>query len=84
MNLELTTSTIVGLSYLISVPYVIWRIIKRYNKTSLDGVIGTTPGFDGIIFICGAPFWMIVDLIISWVMMVIEYRKSKKQDKQVL
>lgn len=84
MNLELTTGTIVGLAYLISVPYVIWRIIKRYSKTSLDGVIGTTPGFDSVIFIAAAPFWMVVDLVITWVMMFIEYRKNKKQDKEVL
>lgn len=79
MNLELTTATIVGLAYLISVPYVIWRMIKRYSKTSLDGVIGTTPGFDTIIFVGAAPFWMVVDLIITWVMMAIQYTKSKRK-----
>ena len=72
-------STIIGISYLISVPYVIWKLIKRNKKTSLDGVIGITPGFDGLVFIGTAPFWMLADLIATWVILFIEHRKSKKE-----
>ena len=83
MNLELTQSTLIGISYLVAVPYVLWRMFARYSKTSLDGVIGTTPGFDTIIFVCIAPVWMVLDLIITWIMKIIEYRKSMKENKTI-
>lgn len=71
-------TTIIGICYLISIPYVIWRIIKRYEKTSFDGVIGATPGFDFTIFITFAPFWMAADLIATWSIMIYDYIKLKK------
>lgn len=75
----MSLTTILGICYLISVPYVIWRMIKRYSKTSIDGVTGMTPGFDSLIFVSTAPFWMVVDLIATWVILFIEYRKNKKE-----
>jgi hypothetical protein len=76
MSLE----TMIGISYLITVPYVIWRLIKRYDKTSLDGVIGPTPGFDGIMFILGAPFWTVIDLIVNTIQF---FNKTKNYDEKI-
>ena len=61
------------LIWLVSITYVIHRMIGSNDKKSLDGVIGNTPGFDAIIFIWAAPFFMVVDLTARWV----TYIKSK-------
>ncbi|MEI6297065.1 MAG: hypothetical protein WCO84_05490 [bacterium] len=60
--------------WLLSIVYVIYKMIGSNDKKSLDGVIGNTPGFDAIIFIWGAPFFMLVDLAARW----ITYIKSKE------
>ena len=54
-----------------------WRLFKRYKKTSHDGVIGVTPGLDLIAVIFLAPILTIVDIVVSWVMMVNTYYKNK-------
>ncbi len=60
--------------WLASIAYVIHRMIGSNDRKSLDGVIGITPGFDAIIFIWAAPFFMLVDLAARW----ITYIKSKE------
>jgi hypothetical protein len=60
--------------WLVSITYIIYRMIGSNDKKSLDGVIGNTPGFDSIIFIWGAPFFTLVDLLARW----ITYIKSKE------
>ena len=59
--------------YLISVLYCLWRIFKRYNKSSLDGIVGVTPALDTLIILFLAPLFMIVDLIVTY----IQFRKDK-------
>jgi hypothetical protein len=64
---------IIGIIWVISIVYVIARMLKSNNKKSLDGVIGNTPGFDAVIFIWGAPFFALIDLGARW----ITYMKEK-------
>ena len=65
---------ILGTIWIISSIYIIYKMIKSNERKSLDGVHGTTPGFDAIVFICGAPFFALVDLGLSW----FSYIKYKK------
>jgi hypothetical protein len=46
--------------------YCFVRLFKSYEKKSLDGVIGVTPGFDTLVFLAGAPLFTVVDLGIRW------------------
>lgn len=62
--MELNDNTIIGICYLISVPYVTWKLVKRLNQTSLDGVIGASTGWE-FFFLLAAPIWMALDLIIT-------------------
>jgi len=78
MNLELTDNQMVGIAYLISVPYVLWRMITRYGNSSLDGVIGTTPGFDALIYVGVAPAWMVLDILVTGIMKIVRRIKAKK------
>lgn len=52
--------------WVVSVVYVIIRLIISNTNKSHDGVTGNTPAFDAIIFICGAPFFALVDLAARW------------------
>jgi len=65
------------IGYFLCVVYCMWRLFKRYKKTSHDGVIGVTPGLDLIAVIFLAPILTIVDIVVSWVMMVNTYYKNK-------
>lgn len=56
-----------GIIWIVSIIYVITRMIESNKKKSLDGVIGNTPGFDAIVFVWGAPFFALVDLGARWI-----------------
>jgi hypothetical protein len=58
---------LLGIIYVISSVYCLWRMLKRYNKSSLDGIIGISPAFDTFVIIMFAPLLMVVDLIITWI-----------------
>ena len=64
--------------------YCIWRFVKRYNKTSHDGVIGMYPAFDAFMALLFAPLFTIVDIIVTWVYMYIEWKQNKDNDKKIL
>ena len=68
---------VLGLVYVVSIAYCVWRLVKRYNKSSHDGVTGPTPGMDifGIVFL--APILMVVDIITTWIIMIRRYYKNK-------
>ena len=62
------------ITYIVSITYCVWRFKKRYQKTSLDGVIGVTPGLDTIGLICIAPLLMLGDVIAT----AVQYIRKKK------
>lgn len=83
----MSLTMIIGLSYLVSIPYCIWKLIKRYKRVSLDGITGYTPGLDIITVIFAGPLFMVVDLIAIWIIMILDCQKNKKDEshkKQVL
>jgi allophanate hydrolase subunit 1 len=51
--------------HIVAVAYCMWRILKRYKKSSLDGVIGTSPGLDTLAVVFLAPLLMPLDLLIT-------------------
>lgn len=54
-----------GLVWVVSIIYNYIHLIPAYEKHSLDGVIGNTPGFDAVVFTVGAPLFASADLLIS-------------------
>lgn len=63
--------------------YCLWRFIKRYRRTSLDGVIGVYPGLDVLMAIMLAPLLCITDIIVTWVYMIIEWKKTNENRRKV-
>ena len=65
------------LFHVICIFYCLWRLRVRYNKVSTDGVTGISPGLDTIMVIFLAPILAIIDVIVSWVTLVIKYHNQK-------
>lgn len=51
--------------YTLSLLYCIWRFKKRSDRTSLDGVIGTSPGLETVAAVILAPILAIGDLVVT-------------------
>ena len=59
--------------YAVALAYCVWRIIKRYNRTSLDGVVGTGPATETLAYAICPVFFAIIDLVVTF----IKYIKNK-------
>jgi len=55
--------------------YCMYRLFKRANKTSLDGVIGVHPGIDMLFVVVLAPIFAIADIIAT---VIIKSNKGEK------
>lgn len=62
--------------YPICLGYWAWRSMKRWSKSSLDGVIGASPGTDMIAAVFLAPILAPIDMGISVVQYLIRKIKS--------
>lgn len=65
--------------YFLSVIYCLWRINKRYKKSSHDGIVGMTPELDIIAVLFLGPVLAFVDIVVSWTIMVYTYYKNRKE-----
>jgi hypothetical protein len=63
--------------------YIEWRLFKRYNQMSHDGVTGSTPGLDAFGLILIAPIIAIIDITYSWFLLIREFYQ-KKNNKDVI
>ena len=62
--------------YLLSVVYCIIKLQKRYEKISLGGGIGVSPGLDVLMVVLLAPMLMAVDVALTWIRL---YKESHKE-----
>jgi len=67
------------LIWILSVVYCIWKLIKGYKRNSMDGVTGVTSGLETIMILIFAPLFMAVDLVVTWVMIIVTSREKNKQ-----
>lgn len=70
--------------YITSIAYCLWRVIKSYNRTSMDGVIGPSPGLDTIMLIVFAPVLAVVDVSLTWIRLVKEAEESRIKKNKFL
>lgn len=59
--------------YIISLIYCMFKILNRYKESSLDGVIGITPGLDTIVIVLLCMILFPIDLFLT----LRNYVKSK-------
>lgn len=57
--------------------YCAWRTYVRTQKTSLDGVIGSYPGFDMLMAIVLGPILAPIDICISFVQLYIKAERVR-------
>jgi len=70
----------IWLVWLVSIAYCIYRLSKRYKKSSLDGITGYQPGLDMLAVLVMAPVLMIVDMIVN---LYRHFRDEKKENSSI-
>ena len=66
----------IWLLYLASMVYCIIKLQQRYEKTSLGGGIGVSPGLDVLMVVALAPILTIVDVSLTWIRL---YKESHRE-----
>ena len=64
--------------YVFSIAYCLYRLYKRYEKSSLDGVIGVTPGLDVLAVMALAPILMVADVTVNMYRGIKKYYNGRK------
>lgn len=59
--------------WIASIVYCIWKLSKRYKKSSLDGITGYQPGLDLLAVLVLGPVLAVGDIIVN------SYRYLKKK-----
>ena len=77
------SSNMYWIFHVICMVYCLWRLIKRSNKVSLDGVIGTTPGLDTIMVCVLAPILAIVDIVITWMKLYKDAERARIDNNKI-
>lgn len=65
--------------HIVCAVYCLWRIIRRYNLTSSDNVIGVSPGLDTIMVIILAPILAVVDISLTWIRLYKEAEEVRRE-----
>ncbi len=64
----------IWLVWIVSIAYCIYKLSKRYKKSSLDGITGYQPGLDLLAIIVIGPILAIADIVVD----IYRYFKNKK------
>jgi hypothetical protein len=67
------------LIWILCAVYCVWRLTVRYKKSSIDGVIGASPGLDTLMVILLAPLLAIIDISLTWIRMVKDAEEAKRR-----
>jgi hypothetical protein len=63
--------------YIVSIAYCLWRMTKGYKKAfGVNNPIGPTPGLETLFILCFAPVLAAVDITLTWVRKIKEYRED--------
>lgn len=53
--------------WVLSAIYCLYKLHKRSRSTSLDGVIGHTPGLEVIMVVLLGPLLAVIDMSLTWI-----------------
>lgn len=63
--------------YIVSIAYCLWRMTKGYTKAfGANNPIGPTPGLETLFILCFAPVLAAVDITLTWVRKIKEYKED--------
>ena len=63
--------------YIVSIAYCLWRMTRGYKKAfGRNNPIGPTPGLETLFILCFAPILAAVDITLTWIRKIKEYKED--------
>ena len=75
-------NNLIILIWILSSVYCVYKLDKRTRNSSLDGVIGYSPGLNVIMAIILGPLLAVVDIILTWIRIYKEAEETKKRNQK--
>ena len=78
-------NNIVIFVWILSSIYCLYKLFKRSKLTSLDGVIGYSPGLEVIMVLALGPLLAVIDISLTWINIYKEAEEARRrQDRRIM
>jgi hypothetical protein len=68
--------------WIVSAVYCLYKLFKRSKNTSLDGVIGYSPGLEVVMVLLLGPLLAVIDISLTWIRIYKEAEEARRRTKQ--
>jgi hypothetical protein len=68
--------------WIVSAVYCLYKLYKRSKNTSLDGVIGYSPGLEVVMVLLLGPLLAVIDISLTWIRIYKEAEEARRRTKQ--
>ena len=65
--------------WILSAVYCLYKLHKRSKSTSLDGVIGHTPGLEVIMVVLLGPLLALIDVSLTWIRIYKDAEEARRR-----
>ena len=66
--------------WILSAIYCLYKLFKRSKLTSLDGVIGYSPGLEVIMVLALGPLLAVIDISLTWINIYKEAEEARRRN----
>jgi hypothetical protein len=66
--------------WILSSIYCLYKLFKRSKLTSLDGVIGYSPGLEVIMVLILGPLLAVIDISLTWINIYKEAEEARRRN----
>ncbi len=66
--------------WILSSIYCLYKLFKRSKLTSLDGVIGYSPGLEVIMVLALGPLLAVIDISLTWINIYKEAEEARRRN----
>jgi hypothetical protein len=73
-------NNIVIFFWILSSIYCLYKLFKRSKLTSLDGVIGYSPGLEVIMVLALGPLLAVIDISLTWINIYKEAEEARRRN----
>jgi len=77
----MSENVIIGI-WILSAIYCLYKLYQRSKASSLDGVIGYTPGLEVIMVIIIGPLLAIIDMSLTWIRIYKEAEEARRRSQK--
>ena len=70
--------------WILSSIYCLYKLYKRSKLTSLDGVIGYSPGLEVIMVLVLGPLLAVIDISLTWINIYKDAEEARRRSEKIL